>query len=304
VIGQNMVNQLYDCEVFDSRGEKVGSVKQVWVDDQTGDPMWASVHTGMFGKESFVPLQSAELREHEVRVSVDKERIKESPKIDASHDHISDTEQAELLRYYGFGPQRSSPENASMRQAGQRTGERSAQQNARQNAMPTGKHAGRHAETATSGQATGDGTGQRAGMDRQSGRTAATGDLDGAAMTRSEERLRVRTEQVETGKVRLVKRVVTEEQQVSVPVTHEEIRIEHEPITAENRTAAMSGTEITEAEHEVTLHAEKPMVEKETVPVERVRLTKEQVTDTETLTGEVRKEEIAVEDDRRGRRAL
>jgi uncharacterized protein (TIGR02271 family) len=116
----------------------------------------------------------------------------------------------------------------------------------------------------------------------------------GDAMTRSEEQLKVGTEQVETGKVRLVK-----QQQMEVPVRHEEVRLEREPITDANRADALRGKDIAEAEHEMTLHAEKPVVDKETVPVERVRLSKDTVTDTETVSGTVRKEQIDLEDGRR-----
>jgi uncharacterized protein (TIGR02271 family) len=115
------------------------------------------------------------------------------------------------------------------------------------------------------------------------------------AMTRSEERMHVGTATEETGRVRLRKYVVTETVQQSVPVSHEEVRVEREPITEANRDAAMGGPEISEAEHEVTLHEERPVVAKETVPVERVRLSKEQVTGEETVSGEVRKERIETE---------
>jgi uncharacterized protein (TIGR02271 family) len=115
------------------------------------------------------------------------------------------------------------------------------------------------------------------------------------AMTRSEERMHVGTATEETGRARLRKYVVTETVQQSVPVSHEEIRVEREPIAEANRDAAMGGPEISEAEHEVTLHEERPVVAKETVPVERVRLSKEQVTGEETVSGEVRKERIETE---------
>jgi len=115
---------------------------------------------------------------------------------------------------------------------------------------------------------------------------------DDQAMTRSEERLRVDTEQQATGKARLRKYVTTEQVQTTVPVQREELRVEREPITEQNRDAALSGPEISEAEHEVTLHAERPVVETEAVPVERVRLGKETVTDEETVGGQVRKEQI------------
>ncbi|EOD67777.1 DUF2382 domain-containing protein [Amycolatopsis vancoresmycina] len=120
---------------------------------------------------------------------------------------------------------------------------------------------------------------------------------DDRSMTRSEERLNVGTEQVEAGHVRLRKYVVTEEQQVTVPVRHEEVRIEREPVTRADGRA-----EIGEAEQDVVLHAEKPVVRKETVPVERARLRTETVTDEQTVSGKVRKEQFDVSDDDRKHR--
>ncbi|KGN29183.1 hypothetical protein N798_15135 [Knoellia flava TL1] len=99
-------------------------------------------------------------------------------------------------------------------------------------------------------------------------------------------------ERREAGRARLRKYVTTEEQQVTVPVTREEVRVEREPITEANRDEAMSGPDISEEEHEVTLHEERPVVATEAVPVEQVRLEKEQVTEQEQVSGEVRKEHI------------
>lgn len=112
------------------------------------------------------------------------------------------------------------------------------------------------------------------------------------AMTRSEERLHVGTESVPAGRARLRKYVVTETVQQTVPVSHEEVRIEREPITEANVQQATAGPEIAEAEHEVTLHQERPVVQKEAVPVERVRLTTETVSGEEAVSGEIRKEQI------------
>jgi uncharacterized protein (TIGR02271 family) len=112
------------------------------------------------------------------------------------------------------------------------------------------------------------------------------------AMTRSEEQLRVGTENVETGRARLRKYIVTEQVTQSVPVSHEEVRIEREPITGANRDAALDGPELSEEEHEVTLHAERPVVQKETVPVERVRLETDRVAEEARVDETVRKEQI------------
>lgn len=112
------------------------------------------------------------------------------------------------------------------------------------------------------------------------------------AMTRSEERLRVGTEKVESGRARLRKFIVTENVTQTVPVSREEVRIEREPITADNSGKAYDGPALSEEEHEVVLHAEKPLVTKETVAVERVRLGTETVTEDVTVTEQVRKEQI------------
>lgn len=119
------------------------------------------------------------------------------------------------------------------------------------------------------------------------------------AMTRSEEELRVGTESRESGRVRLRKYVVTEQVTKTVPVSHEEVRIEREPITDANRGDARSGPEISEEEHEVVLHEERPVVEKRTVPKERVRLDTDTVADETQVTEEVRKERIDVDDNAR-----
>jgi uncharacterized protein (TIGR02271 family) len=125
---------------------------------------------------------------------------------------------------------------------------------------------------------------------------AATGRDD--AMTRSEEELQVGTETRERGRVRLRKYVTTEQVTQTVPVQREEARVEREPITDANLDAAMAGPDIAEAEHEVILHEEAPVVEKRTVPRERVRLEKDTVTGEEQVADEVRKEQIDLDDQR------
>ena len=114
-------------------------------------------------------------------------------------------------------------------------------------------------------------------------------------MTRSEQQVRVGTERVERGRARLRKYVVTEQVQQTVPVTREEVRVEREPITEDNVDDATRGPDISEAEHEVVLTEERPVVQKETVPVERVRLSKDAVTDEAQVSEEVAKEQIETE---------
>ena len=143
----------------------------------------------------------------------------------------------------------------------------------------------------------GTGTGNRSDLVDDSDMTRSGMSSDGAvgrdtsgpttddAMTRSEERLDVGTQSRETGKARLRKYIVTETVTTEVPVSHEEIRIETEPITDANADSAMAGRDLSEEEHEVTLHADEPVISKKTVPVERVRMDTETVTGTETEIG-------------------
>ena len=149
------------------------------------------------------------------------------------------------------------------------------------------------------------GTGTTQSADTASDRTVETdttvgydtsGPTTDDAMTRSEERLHVGTEKVVTGRARLRKYVVTENETVTVPVTREEVRVEREPITESNVGDAVRGPEISEEEHEVVLTEERPVIAKETVPVERVRLGTDTVTENETVTEQVRKEEIEYDD--------
>ena len=68
------------------------------------------------------------------------------------------------------------------------------------------------------------------------------------------------------------------------------MRLEREPITDANDDDSQGGPDISEEEHEVILHEERPAVQKETVPVERVELGTQTVSDDVTVTEEVRKE--------------
>ncbi len=116
---------------------------------------------------------------------------------------------------------------------------------------------------------------------------AAAGD---DAMTRSEERLRVGTRSEPAEKVRLRKYLVTEERQITVPVTREEVRLERVPVTGDEPAG-----EPAEPAGDMVLHAEEPVVSTRTVPVERVRLDKETVLHEETVTRPVRREQIDYE---------
>ncbi|WP_138760575.1 DUF2382 domain-containing protein [Modestobacter altitudinis] len=271
MITQQDITAIIGSNAVDNDGDKLGKVGQVYLDDQTGSPEWATVSTGLFGnKETFVPLADATVADGTLRVPYDKAKVKDAPRVDADQGHLSPAEEEELYRYYGVG---------------------------------TGT-AGYTDTTQTAGYTDTDTT-QTAGYtdtDTDTNRHGTVGhDTSGPttdnAMTRSEEQLRVGTQQVEAGRARLRKYVVTENVTTTVPVSHEEVRIEREPITDANVGNALDGPAISEEEHEVVLHAERPVVAKEAVPVERVRLDVDTVTEQETVTDTVRKEQIEADTD-------
>ena len=234
----------------DSDGDKIGSIDEIYMDTQTGNPEWLAVKTGMFGsKVSFVPIAEASDADGDVRIPYDKQQVKEAPTAEADG-QLSQEEEAALYSHYGLDYSEAHSDSG----------------------LPEGQ--GREAVGRdTSGPTTDD------------------------AMTRSEEELRVGKTQRESGRARLRKYVVTEQVQQTVPVQREEVRIEREPITDANVGDAKAGPAISEEEHEVVLHEEEVVTEKRAVPKERVRLDKETVTEDQTVTEEVRKEQIEAEGD-------
>ncbi|GAA3445429.1 DUF2382 domain-containing protein [Planomonospora venezuelensis] len=263
MITQEQIPLVINHTLYAADGDKVGEVKHVFLDDATGRPEWLCVKTGLFGiNETFVPIRDANLVQDHIEVPYDKETIKDAPHVDVdARGHLSAEEEQELYRYYDIDWE-------SSWQEANRPGE-------------TGwAHTGGLRER------------ERLGRSEED-----LGRSTDDAMTRSEERMHVGTESHPTGRARLRKYIVTEEQQITVPVTRERARVEREPITDANVDEALRGPELTEDEHEITLHEERPVITTETVPVERVRLTKEQVTEQETVSGKVRKEQIDAEGD-------
>jgi hypothetical protein len=132
------------------------------------------------------------------------------------------------------------------------------------------------------------------------GGAAAVPATDGA-MTRSEERLRVGTERVAATRVRLVKYVVTEQVQITVPVRREEVRLEEVPLDAPDPgpgeslgavEPAASGEGLPD---EIVLHREEPVVSMRVVPNERVRLRTEVVAGQQQVSGQVQREQIVLD---------
>ncbi len=261
---------------YDRTGEKIGSIERVYLDDRTGRPEWVTVKTGLFGmKESFVPLAGARLRGDDLHVTATKEAVKEAPRVDADQ-HLDPGQEHELYAHYGLARPGTAP---GMAPTGTGTGTAGTQEH-----PLTGAAAG----TGVGGPRASGEFATRAGMGKD--------EKAREELVRSEERLRIGTEEEEVGHARLRKTVVSEDVTTSVPLSHEEVRVVREPIPEGERVRGTIG----EAETEVTLHAEKAVVSKETVPVERVHLETEKVTETREVSDTVRKEQIEYDDDVKG----
>jgi uncharacterized protein (TIGR02271 family) len=242
-----------------SDGEKIGKIKEIYDDPQTGRPEWATVSSGLFGTRSnFVPLTGASAAGEDVRAQVTKDQVKDAPGVEADGE-LSEQEETRLFEHYGVPYTTEGSTTAK------------------------GQPDGGQPEV-------GNGAGQREVGDGAGHDTSGPNTDD--AMTRSEEELSVGTRQTESGRARLRKYVVTENVTKTVPVSHEEVRLEREPITDANRDQATSGPDISEEEHEVVLHAEEPVVDKQTVAKERVRMDTETVTEDREVSEELRKEQI------------
>ena len=315
MITAEQVRTVIDRDVWDNDGNKIGNAKNVFLDDVTGAPQWVSVKTGLLGTgESFVPIKEASMVDGHLEVPYDKDTVKHAPSVDVdARGHLSKDEERRLYEHYGLGNgavRRGQSGEKGMAGAGTgvaagaaagtgtAAGGRTTNGYGTDAAAATGAAAGTHAHA---GHGAGMGTAGRAGTAEKDADAAHRGMTGDGAMTRSEERMIVHTERQEAGHARLHKYVVTEEQEQTVPVRHEEVRIERVPITDADR-AAVAGTEISEAEHEVTLYEERPVAQIETVPVERVRLVTEEVTEQQTVRGTVRKEQIETETDVEARR--
>ena len=260
----NRIEDLANATAYDVDGDKVGGVKDVYVNDTTGQPDFVSVDAGFGSGDSIVPLRGHTLRDGELHLAFPKERINDAPDLD-ENGHLTTEDQEAFYRHYGLTETQDVTTYETNQNAGYAAGAGAA--------AGAGYAAGERRDVETD-------RAEFADRDRQV-------DNNGEII-RSEEQLNVSKDRVETGQVRLRKYVVNETETVEVPVEREEVRVVREPITDADR-ANYDGN-IGEQEASVTLHEDRVNVSKESVPVEKVSLEKDTVQDTERVTEEVRKE--------------
>ena len=273
------VNAILSSTAYGSDGDKIGKVEQVFLDDNSGEPTFLTVNTGLFGaKENFVPVKGARQDGDRVVLPYTKDVIKDAPKVDADQ-HLSPAEEEELYRYselnYDDGRTAGTDRDRTTAAAG--------------TAGVAGTAA---ADRGVTDRDVADRDRDAVAQDRRD--VAATAG-DEASVVRHEERLNVGTQEREAGHARLRKYVVTDHETVDVPVEREEVTVERTPINDTN--ARVDNGTIGEEEVDVTLHEERPVVQKEAVAVEEVGLNKQTVQETQRVEADVRKEQVDVETD-------
>lgn len=261
-------------------GEKIGTVEHFFTDDRTGAPTWVAVSTGLFGtRHSVVPATDATFADGSVRLPVTKDAVRTAPSV--SDQHLAPEDEALLRQHYRLDaagmPQ--SPDDVTTHDLSR--------------LPPDAEASSLHQDTLDT---------DRAATRGETVPVAAVPPPPAeGAMTRSEEQLRVTLQRYAAKRVRVVKYVVTEEVTVTVPVRREEIRIEEVPLDADASTAAAGAVDTLAPAglpEVIVLHAERPVVGTEVVPVERVRLSTELVTEHVQVRDTVRRERVDVDEDR------
>jgi hypothetical protein len=258
----------------DRQGNPVGTVTAVFVDDVTGQPTWVGLTDGLHAAPDaadvaiVAPITDAQFGDGRLRLAVSADAVRSAPRPGAP-DRLSPAEEVTLREHYAGGAGRTDTELIS-----------------------------------TSGVESGRTDTER--IDVADVQAARAGGPTDTAMTRSEERLAVDT--VTEAWTRAVLRIetVTEEVMVPVTITRQQARIEYLPLrvtdgslTGGSAQGALDDSDLGapgsrrgRASEWVTLYGDQPVVTLERVPVERVRLTTEWVTEELAVTDRLRREEI------------
>jgi stress response protein YsnF len=252
-------------DLVDRDGVKAGSIVDLYIDEQTKQPTWGLVRTGLLGsRQTLVPLDQATVPlavmvsgAASVQVPFESAAILDAPSV-AVGEEISEATAIALRRYYGLGDPVAPAE---------------------------GDHGPSGTESLDAGAAVPAGT-TTAAM------TSASTEPSGTTI-RVEEELRVRVRR-RTRRVRVKRYVVTDYVTTTIPVRREELRLVGALGQEAGRTAppALPGG----ASWEMVLHQEEPVVSKQVVARERVRLHVQTITEHRRISGEVRKERIQVDD--------
>lgn len=254
-------------DLVDRDGVKAGSIVDLYIDEQTGQPTWGLVRTGLLGsRQTLVPMGQATVPlavivsgAGSVQVPFESAAILDAPSV-AVGEEISEATAIALRRYYGLGDPPAPAE---------------------------GDHGPSDTESLDAG--------AEPAAKTTAAMTSASTEPSGT-MIRSEEELQIRTRR-RARRVRVQRYVVTDYVTTTIPVRREELRLVEALVDEASRTGtpALPGGD----SWEMVLHQEEPVVSKQVVARERVRLSVQTITEHRRISGEVRKERIEVDDSSR-----
>jgi uncharacterized protein (TIGR02271 family) len=319
MVSERDVSAAIGSTAYGSDGESVGTVETFYTDDVTGATTWVSVSTGLLGRKQVIaPAEDATFADGRLQLSVPGGSVSSAPKM--AGEHLSPADEEALRRHYAQARVTSGDDLDRRSGVDEDVDRRSGVDDVERQPAVAGAAAPTQVIPTSAVPGTGD-TGRHAAVGGVGGRDVPDDDVvdrdvaDGGvagsdladrgdgSMVRSEEQLRVGTEQVAARRMRVVKYVVTEEVQISVPIRREEIRIEEVPLDSLDT----DGGVVTEGEplqtgsatdglpDEIVLHTERPVVSVEVVPVERVRLTTELVAGQTSVSETVQREQVTVD---------
>ena len=281
----NSIDQLQNATVVGSDGDKIGTIGQVYLDDQSNQPTFVTVKTGLFGmKETFIPVSEATRTQDGLQVPFDKAFVKDAPNIDADGS-LTPEEERRLYEYYSMDYQGAGADRTRDAAPGaDRNAERDAGLAAASGTAATG--------VGGLGTQRGDADRTAADLDRDTNAGGVAGH-DRETVVARDEHLNVGTERREAGQVRLRKHTYADTETVEVPVTREEVVVEREKIDPASPEAQRGGGD---EDVVVTTHEDVPVVDK-TATAEKVTVDKNTVRDTERVSGTVQHEDIEVDGD-------
>jgi hypothetical protein len=313
-----------DLVVVDRESATVGTIETFYLDQASGLPTWALVHTGWLGdRRSFVPLAAAVEVDGEIRLPYTKAQIREAPAV-ASDGELGADDELALVGHYGLHDLRGAvaerPREAQATGAGV-SGTRVTEARATgAGVSEAGVSQAGVSEAAPEPHPPVSGAPEREGnrdaekgwpvvhtprrpndSTRRTGLSADPGDVDpgdaGLVVTQSEEELVV-GRRTRLRRLRLRKYVVTEYVTRTFPVRREQVRLEE--MAAD--TVVDGGADDWDdpardgaTQLEVVLYREEPEIRLRAVPVERARLVKRLVSEQRTITEELRKERVEVD---------
>ena len=256
--------------VYDQSGSKIGKVDDLFV-DENDQPEYIGVKMGFLGTSStLIPMQAVTVDEasQSITVSSDKDTVKNGPTFDDDRE-ITPEYENQVYSYYGLQAAQGSEERGAY---GEYYGE---------------EHPGVAMGDTESGEF-------REHDPAEEGVSEPGSDLDDEdelRVQRTEEELRAGTREREAGAMNVRKRVRTDRERMEVPTRREEVTVDRVPINSET-----TGAEIGDDEVSVPVTEEEVVVEKRPVAKEEVRIRKDVVEDTEVVEEDVRKEEVDVDD--------